>query len=194
MNKELMDKYRIESEEIYGKYYIDPNWLLKQISRPDGKERIIAFYESVHEAISTDDEYWLNKGCDFVNALLSNDATQLLIGLCGWGPETLARRVFMLRGRPQYQDEELPATLLVEWSDGKITETQCIIQHEDHMVCGFDYNVFSRTDEATVKINNTVVRFDPLETGNEYVFRCISQAERDEMNDDEIFWYLSEDQ
>lgn len=194
MNKKLLDKYRIESDEIFGKYYIDPEWLLKQINRPDGKERIIAFYESVHEAISTDDECWLNKGCDFVNALLSNNATQLLIGLCGWGPETLARRVFMLRGRPQYQDEELPATLLVEWSDEKTTETPCFIQHEDHLVCGFDYNVFSRNDEPTAKIKNVCVRFIPLEDGNEYIFQCVSQAERDTTDDNEIFWYLPEGQ
>ncbi len=192
MSKEFLDKYRIECEEDFGKYYIDPEWLLKQINRPDGKERIIAFYESVHEAISTDDECWLNKGCDFVNALLSNNATQLLIGLCGWGPETLARRVFMKRGQAQFKPEEMHCRLMVDWSDDVRQSAPCIIRHENHEVYDFDYGIFIREDAPEASIQNVFVRFMPFEDSNEYDFQCVSQAERDATKDEEIFWYAAE--
>lgn len=193
MSEEFLDKYRIECEEDFEKYYIDPKWLLKQINRPDGEERITAFYESVYEAISTDDECWLNKGCDFVNALLSNNATQLLIGLCGWCPETLARQVFMKRGRPQYCAEELHCTLKVDWSDDERTSTSCAVRHEDHKIYDFDYSVFKRNDAHAATITNVFVRFMPFEDGNEYDFQCVSQAERDAKEDEDIFWYAPEE-
>ena len=75
------------------KYQIDPEWLGKQWNREDYEDRLTAFYESIHDAIITDDECWYNKGRDVFRALMENNATALLIALCGWGPESLAQRV-----------------------------------------------------------------------------------------------------
>lgn len=175
------------------KFQTDLDWWDKQLRRRDMDERVVAFYESIHEAIVTDDEYWLNKGRDVIEALVNNDARAMLIALCGWSAESLAKRVFLLRGRPQCQDEEIPGTLMVGWSDGKRTKTPCVIQHTEHLVCGFDYRVFARKDEPTAEIQNVFVRFMPLEDGNEYDFQCVSQAERDASKDNEIFWYYSKD-
>ena len=129
-------------DEFYEKYQLNSEWLIKQTGRPDADERIIAFYESVHQAIITDDENWYNKGYDYLCAMLSNNATELLIGLCGWGPANLARRVFLKRGCPQYCDEELHCTLNVDWSDNARTSASCIVRHADHKVYDFDYGVF----------------------------------------------------
>ena len=176
------------------KFQTDHAWWDKQLGRRDMEERMVAFYESIHDAIVTDDEYWLNKGRDVIEALVNDDARAMLIALCGWSAESLAKRVFLLRGRPQYQDEEIPGTLMVEWSDGKRKQTPCVIQHTEHLVCGFDYGVFSRTDGLTAEIQNVFVRFMPLEDGNEYDFQCVSEEERNATKDDEIFWYYTEDQ
>lgn len=100
------------------KYQIDPEWLGKQWNREDYEDRLTAFYESIHDAIITDDECWYNKGRDVFRALMENNATALLIALCGWGPESLAQRVLMKRGVAQYSEEEVEAKMMVEWDDG----------------------------------------------------------------------------
>ena len=173
------------------KYRIDPEWLGKQLHRSDDDERRIAFYESIYDAITTDTEDWVSKGRDVMVALMKNNATALLIALCGWSADSLAQRVFMMRGCPQYQDEEKEAVLKVDWSDGKRTSVPCIILHEDHRVCDFDRSVFSREDEPTATIERVFVRFKPLENGNEYDFCCVSEEERNRANDKDVFWYTS---
>lgn len=175
-------------------FQADLAWWEKQLDRPDADERLVAFYESIHDAIVTDDECWQDKGGDVIEALVNNDARAMLIALCGWSAESLAERVFMLRGRPQYQEEEIPGTLMVKWSDNIRTETPCTIQHEEHLVCRFNYRVFTRKGDSKAEIENVFVRFRPFEDGNEYDFQCVSQAERDAAKDDEIFWYFPEEQ
>lgn len=174
-------------------YRINPEWLAKQLGRVDSDERVIAFYESIFDAITTDTEDWSAKGRDIMVALMENNATALLIALCGWGAESLAKRVFMKCGCPQYQDEEKEAVLKVDWSDGKRTSVPCIILHEDHWVYNFDRSVFYREDEPTAMIEKVFVRFKPFENGNEYDFRCISEDERKRTNDEDVFWYAAEE-
>ena len=175
------------------KYRIDPNWLLKQCDRPDADERVWAFYESIYDAITTDTESWKKKGYDIIQALLENNATSLLIALCGWGPASLAKRVQLMRGCAQYQDLEVTGVLKVDWSDNVRMSSPCMIQREDHMVYDFDYSIFARDDVPSATIQNVFVRIKPFQDGNEYDFQCVSQAERDAADDNEIFWYPPEE-
>lgn len=171
------------------KFRIDPEWLSNQWDREDHEDRLTAFYESIHDAIVTDDECWYNKGRDVFLALMSNNATALLIALCGWGPETLARRVLMKRGVAQYSDEVVKAKIMVEWDDGNRYSTACRICAEQHLVFDFNHDIFTREDNPTTKITKIFVRFSPFDSGYEYDFQCVSKDERDQTNDDEIFWY-----
>ena len=175
------------------KYRIDPEWLVKQWNREDSEDRVIAFYESIHDAITTDTEDWYNKGRDVFLALSENNATALLIALCGWGPESLAQRVLMKRGVAQYSEEEVEAKMMVEWDDGNRYASPCLISAEEHLVFDFDHDIFMREDNPAAKITKTFVRFAPFASGYEYDFLCVSKEERDRTQDDEIFWYDPEE-
>lgn len=176
------------------KYRLDANWIIAQWNRPDGEERLVAFYESIRDALISDDECWDNVGRDVFTALVEDDPTALLIALCGWGPKILAQRAQLMRGRAQYQDEEIPGTLMVDWDDDQRTSCQCVIQREDHMIAGLDYRVFTREDAPRATIQNVFVRFAPFDEESEYEFQCVSQAERDAADDNEIFWYPPENE
>lgn len=171
------------------KYRLDANWLMAQWERSDGEERIMAFYESIRDAIITDSEYWGDIGRDVFIALATDDTAALLVALCGWGPKNLAKRAWLMRSGTQDLAYEIPGTLTVDWDDDERTSCPCVIRSTDHRIDGVDYSVFTREDVPTASIQNAFVRFEPFRNGNEYDFQCVSQAERDAANDDEIFWY-----
>ena len=171
------------------KYRLDTNWLMAQWERPDGEERIMAFYESIRDAIITDNEYWGDIGRDVFIALATDDTAALLVALCGWGPKNLAMHARLMRSSVQDVAHEIPGTLMVDWNDEQRTSCPCVIQSWDHMISGLDYDVFTREDAPTAAIQNTFVRFHPFNEENEYDFQCVSQMVRDAMDDDEIFWY-----
>ena len=173
-------------------YRIDPEWLYTQMQRPDNEERLTAFYESIYDAIVTDREDWETKGADVMIALMQNNATALLIALCGWGAASLAKRARMMHGVCDFDDEDVEGVLKVDWSDGVRTSAPCLICPEDHKIDDFDYSVFTREDNPMATIQKVFVRFMPFENGNEYDFQCVSQAERDAAEDEEIFWYAPE--
>jgi hypothetical protein len=175
------------------KYRIDPQWLLTQMQRSDSEERLMAFYDSIYDAIVTDREDWVTKGADVMIALMQNNATALLIALCGWGAASLAKRARMMHGVCDYDDENVHGVLKVDWSDDLRTSVPCLICPEDHRIDDFDYSVFTREDNPTATIQNVFVRFKPFGSGNEYDFHCVSQAERNATNDNDIFWYLPVD-
>ncbi len=193
-----MENY--ERQELFYQYFhdyfhdhkarIDPKWVHNQLMRPDAEERMIAFYESIYDAIVTDGEDWDTKGHDVMVALLENNATALMVALCGWGPINLAKRALMMRGRCDITDGDVQGNLKVDWSDGERTSVPCVICSKDHQIVGFDYSVFSREDTPTATIQNVFVRFKPFENGNEYDFQCASKAERDTAGDDDVFWYV----
>ena len=170
-------------------YRIDPEWLAKQWDRSDFDDRAEAFYDSIYDAITTDTESWRNKGRDIMAALMSNNATELLIALCGWGAESLAKRVLLMRGIAQYSEEEVEGKIMVQWDDGNRYSTACLINAENHQVFDFNHDIFIREDNSDAHIAKVFVRVDPLKTGNEFDLLCISKEERDRANDDEVFWY-----
>ena len=174
------------------KYRLEADWLMAQWSRPDGNERVAAFYESIRNAIITDNEDWSDLGSDVFIALATDDTAALLVALCGWGPKNLAKHARLLRNDANDVDCKIPGILTVAWDDEQQTSCPCQIQSINHAISGMDYNVFSRKDAPTAVIQNTFVRFAPFEK-TEYDFQCISQAERDATNDNEIFWYPPEE-
>ena len=171
------------------KYRLDAEWLLKQWRRPDGHERVAAFYESIRNAIITDNEDWSELGSDVFIALAMDDTAALLVALCGWGPKNLAKHARLLRSDIDDVACKIPGTLMVDWNDEQRTSCPCAIQSEDHMIAGVDYRVFTREDAPTATIQNVFVRFAPLDEENTYDFQCVSQIERDAADDNEIFWY-----
>ena len=171
------------------KFQLDPDWIVKQLNRKDSDDRIIAFYESFHYAFKNDGEDWYQKGLDALHALLTNDAPALLVALCGYSPNSLAQYAFMKRSTSQFTEQELDANILTEWDDGNRFITPCRICSKQNLVFNFDHDIFTREDNPTARIVKTFVRFDPMQTGNEYEFLCVSKEERDRTSDEEIFWY-----
>ena len=171
------------------KYRLDANWLMAQRNRPDGEERVMAFYESIRDAIITDSEYWGDIGQDVFIALATDDTAALLVALCGWGPKNLARYAWLMRSDAQDLVHEIPGTLMVDWDDEQRTSCPCVIRNTDHRIGGLDYSIFIRDDAPMASIQNVLVRFHPFTEENEYEFQCVSQAQRVEAEDDEIFWY-----
>lgn len=170
-------------------YRISPEWIAAQTRRSDSNERFAALYESIYDAIVTDQEDWYKKGMDIAAALMKNNATELLIALCGWSALSLAKRAFLMRGSVDYNYEDIAGKLTVEWSDGIQYSSPCVISCETHEVYDFDPTIFERADTPTAQIVKRFVRFDPLETGNEYDLLCVSELERKKANDKDIFWY-----
>lgn len=175
------------------KYRLDAEWLRKQWARPDGEERAMAFYESIRNAIITDGDYWGDIGRDVFLALINDDPAELLVALCGWGPKNLAKHAWMLRRDADDVDYKIPGTLIVVWNDEQRTSCPCKIRSINHEVSGLNCDVFTRKDAPTVVIQNVFVRFAPFDKDSEYDFQCVSQAERDAADDNEIFWYPPEE-
>ena len=171
-------------------YRIDPEWLYTQMLRPDNAERLTAFYESIYDAIVTDREDWETKGADVMIALMQNNATALMIALCGWGPASLAKRARMMHGVCDFDSEAVEGELKVDWSDGVQTSVPCLIYPEDHRIDDFNYSVFTRKDNSMATSQKVFVRFMPFDNGNEYDFMCVSKTERDATEDQDIFWYV----
>ena len=175
------------------KFQLDPDWIIELFNREDSDDRIIAFYDSIHDAFVTDGEDWYNKGRDVLIALLSNNATELLVALCGWGPDNLAQFAFLKRSTKRFTAQTLEGKFIAEWADGFRCATSCMICSKQNLVFGFSHDIFTREDNPDAQIVKTFVRFDPLHTGNEYDFLCVSKEERDRTQDDEIFWYDPEE-
>ena len=170
-------------------YRISPEWIAAQTRRSDSNERFAALYESLYDAIVTDQEDWYKKGMDIAAALMKNNATELLIALCGWSALSLAKRAFLMRGYVDYNYEDIEGKLMVEWSDGIQSSANCVINGDTHEVTDYNPSIFKREDTSKANITKLFVRFDPFETGNEYDFLCVSKEERDNTADDDIFWY-----
>ena len=175
------------------KFQLDPDWIIDLLNREDSDDRIIAFYESFHNAFVTDGEDWYHKGKDTLVALLTNNATELLVALCGWGPDKLAQLALLKRSTNEFTVQTLEGKLIVEWDDGCRCATPCMIYSQQNLVFGFDRAVFVRDDKPDAQIVRTQVRFSPVLNGGQYDFLCMSQAERDAVNDADVFWYASEE-
>ena len=190
-----------ERQELFYHYFHDyfhdhssripPDWLSGQIKREDCDERLTAFYESIYDAIVTDQEDWHKKGLKISIALMENNATKLLIALCGWSALSLAKRALLMHGSLDSMDDNIEGTLMVKWSDGTQYSSPCAINCETHEVYDFEPRIFERTDTPTAQIVKRFVRFDPFEKGNEYDLLCISEEESKKENDADIFWYAS---
>lgn len=171
------------------KYQLDPGWIIEQLKREDCDDRITAFYESISNEISSDGEDWYVKGRDILIALLTNNATALLVALCGWGPDKLAQLALLKRSTSHFTTQTLDGKLIVEWDDGYRDATPCWIYSTKNLVYGFNHNIFIRDDNPNAHIVKTFVRFSLSHSGNEYDFLCVSKEERDRTEDEEIFWY-----
>lgn len=171
------------------KYQLDPDWIQNQLNREDSEERVIAFYESFHYAFKTDGEDWYQKGLDALYALQANDASALLVALCGYSPNSLAQYALLKRSTSQFTSQTLEGKLIVEWDDGHRETTPCLLYSMKNLVFGFAREIFTRKANPTAQIVKTFVRFDPMKTGNEYEFLCVSKEERDRTEDEDIFWY-----
>ena len=163
-------------------------------NRPDGEARRIAFYESLLDAIDTDQESWTHKSLDVLNALISNSAEELLIALCGWGANSLAKRAGILPDDGfdfflYYED--MLGKLIVNWDNGEQSFSECSIEWNFEVV-EFDHSIF-KTYADSAKIESVIIEVTPYYSDECNRFNCISKEERDRTNDEFSYWYCLDD-
>ena len=157
--------------------------------RLDDEERRLAFVESLLDAIETDRESLYKKGRDILHALETNNAEHLLIALCGWGANSLAKRARIIPDDALTfygYDEE--ARLIVRWSNGKQSTSKCTINSVSFYVSEFRASVFKKYAE-TAEITEVVVQVQPEYTKEKNYFRCITKEDRDRTGDKLSYWY-----
>lgn len=164
------------------------------IDRPDGDVRRIAFYESFFDAIKTDQQDWSSKMIDVINALSANNAEQLLVALCGWCSNTLAKRAGILPDDGlEFVDynEDTYKKIIVNWDNGEKTSSECDIEW-NLQVINFDFDIFTKYAD-TAKIESVNVEVTPYFSKECNCFNCVSKEERDQTNDEFTYWYCLDD-
>lgn len=161
-------------------------------SRVDSDERRMAFVEALMDAIQTDKESIERKATDILWAIETNNAERLLIGLCGWGANSLAKRAKIIPDDGldffSHKDE---AKLIVRWSDGELSECHCVINPYTFEILEFDDEVFMvYADKETVE--DVFVAVHSETSNNQYYFACITAEERDRTGDELSYWYSLE--
>jgi len=157
--------------------------------RLDEEERRLAFVESLLDAIQTDTEPLYKKARDILHALETNNAERLLIAVCGWGANSLAKRARIIPDDALTfygYDEE--ARLIVRWSNGKQSTSKCTINSVSFYVSEFRAAVFKKYAE-NAEITEVVVQVQPEYTKEKNYFRCITKEDRDRTGDKLSYWY-----
>lgn len=157
--------------------------------RVDGDERRLAFWETLLTAIQTDGEDWETKSNDIYWALQTNSAERLLIGLCGWGANSLAKlaRIVPIEEADLISCDD-SATLIVRWNDGKISTSECSINTFTFEVEEFEDEVFtSHAYDSEVEAVFVEVKLELSDS--KYCFACITEEERERTSDEFSYWY-----
>lgn len=157
--------------------------------RPDAEVRQHAFFECLYEAIMSDEEPFYKKGRAIYNALKSNNAEELLVAICGWNSDSLAKRAMLIPddGR-KFLDDETPATLIVLWSDGTESKEECFVDSMSNKVYGYSCDIFSAPCD-TAEIVAVVVELQPDYTEEKQRRFCITKEERESRKDYISYWY-----
>lgn len=159
---------------------------------PDAEVRMVAFTESLHEAIVTDDEPWHKKGFDMMHALQTGNIEYFLAMACGWGAKSLAKRAMIIPdSENMYHSEDEAGTLVVYWEDGVETSSNCKVDAATFHVWGWAEDAFKHPFDANVQIARIGIRVAPIEVDNLYEFCCVSKKERDMSGYDSLYWYDS---
>ena len=157
--------------------------------RLDDEERQVAFVESLLNAIQTDTESLYKKGWDILEALQTNNAEHLLIALCGWGANSLAKRARIIPDDAlAFYDCDEAARLIVKWSNGEQSTSKCTVNPMTFYVSEFRAAAFKKYAE-TAEITEVIVEVRPEFTKEKYYFRCITKEERDRTGDKLSYWY-----
>jgi hypothetical protein len=157
--------------------------------RIDDEERRLAFVESLLDAIKTDTEPLYKKGRDILRALKTNNAERLLIALCGWNANSLAKRARIIPDDAlEFYGYDEEARLIVRWSNGKQSTSKCTINPVSFYVSEFRATAFNKYAE-TAEITEVVVEVQPEYTKEKNYFRCIAKEDRDRAGDKLSYWY-----
>ena len=124
-------------------------------------------------------------------ALGTNNAERMLIGLCGWGANSLAKLAKIV------PDDALDfclndsATLIVRWSDDRISTSKCIINQCTFEIIEFDDEVFT-PQTYTAEVEAVFVEVQSEFSDTKYCFACVTEEERNRANDEFSYWYSLE--
>ena len=85
-------------------------------------------------------------------------------------------------------DIDSDATLIVKWSNGKTSSSECYINQCIFEIEDFDAKIF-REYEDTAEIKEVLVQVIPADCENTYCFACVTKEEKERTNDDFCYWY-----
>ena len=162
--------------------------LQKLMRLPDYEERIEVFVEALQSEINTDEEKWSKKGLYILKSLAENDANALLISLCGWTVDSIARKAMIIRDIDQtFHDSPVDAEMKVEWKDGCHKESKCWVNPQTHEVYDFDEDVFMHPEnKMDVEISAVQIGIRPV--AEYYTFNCV-ECKEDSADDIDLFWF-----
>jgi hypothetical protein len=170
----------------------DEDVLKAMVDRNDEESRREAFVRSIYNAITTDKESLDKKGMAIWNALASNNAEELLIALCGYGSTSLAKRAMIIPDdAEEFYNSETPATIIVYWSNGEISEGKCRIDAKTNKVYGYKRNVFS-TYEGSATVRWVAVKVKTCFGRDSYLRWCITEDQRNQTGDYVSYWYSTD--
>lgn len=159
------------------------------LTAEDSSARAEAFVEALMIEVNSDDEPWSKKGYFIAKALLDNDANALLVALCGWSGESIAKKAMLIRDTENsFHRDPVPAEMQVEWDDGHRSASPCKMNPATHEVYDFAKSVFECEGECAVK--QVYLMMDAID--DTYKFICIQAENADAVTSKSVFWYNPE--
>lgn len=163
--------------------------IAEMLTAEDSSARAEAFVEALMSAINSDDEPWGKKGYYITKALLDNDANALLVALCGWSGESIAKKAMLIRDTDKmFHTDPVPAEMQVEWSDGHRSASPCKMNPVTHEVYDFAKAAFECEGECTVKQVYLMVE----SVDDVFEFICVQAENADAVTSKSVFWYNPE--
>lgn len=151
----------------------------------DEHERLEALMEAVVSEMETDDEPWSKKGRQLLMAVAANNAENVLISLCGWSLDSLAKRAMIIRDpEMMFHDEPVEASIEITLTSGECISSDCMVDPATHEVSGFAKELFDR-DEA--EIGEVSLSLEPI--SDIHTFICVKGKDADSITDPGAFWY-----
>lgn len=162
--------------------------IAEMLSADDSESRTEAFVEALMSEVESDSEPWDKKGYFIAKALLNNDANALLVALCGWSAESLAKKAMVIRDDDKmFHDDPVSAEMLVDWDDGHRSASACMVDPTTHEVFDFSRSLFE-CEGHTIK--QVYLMLDPVDDVHEFI--CIQAEDAEAVTSKSAFWFKPE--
>ena len=192
LSPDLSDK---ERHDQYINYYYNTDYfdLTALTHMPDADDRMCALVESFDHTFNEHKDYCPDVGMDFVSVLPSGNIELVMVMLCGMGIHSLAKQAMIVRdeGQRVYCGDK-NVCLIVNWSNGKTTTSDCFVDVTTLRVHGYSEDVMQNQWNDGAVIDFVEVEVQPFEYGETYYFRCFREDEVLPEFQNYSYWYTTD--